>query len=214
MEIEPCLNAGDDAILDRQVEALLRTGCRLFHLNVDEAQAAGPAPFGAMIGDVIVPLLRRYEAVLDVHVDGIDPASAFAAVAAAGASSVTFPFESGNVEATIGAARERGLQAGVSFAPDAEPEDVAAGCQAADLVLCLGTSGEAAGELPPTTFGRLRRLVRALPESARVQVEGGVGYDNMRELYDAGAKVFVVGDAIYEREDLPRAYRRLVQALA
>jgi pentose-5-phosphate-3-epimerase len=36
----------------------------------------------------------------------------------------------------------------------------------------------------------------------------------VRELYGAGARVLVVGAAIFEREDLPRAYRRLVQALA
>jgi len=53
-----------------------------------------------------------------------------------------------------------------------------------------------------------------LPAEIPVQVDGGVGPDNIRELHDAGASLFVAATAIFGREDLPRAYRRLVQALA
>jgi ribulose-phosphate 3-epimerase len=64
------------------------------------------------------------------------------------------------------------------------------------------------------TYGRLERLRAALPESVHVQVDGGVGSDNVRRLYGLGADLLVAASAIFSREDLPRAYRRLVQALA
>jgi ribulose-phosphate 3-epimerase len=60
----------------------------------------------------------------------------------------------------------------------------------------------------------VRLLSRGLPEGTAIQVGGGITRDNVRELFDAGARVLVVGTAIFDREDLPRAYRRLVQALA
>jgi ribulose-phosphate 3-epimerase len=66
----------------------------------------------------------------------------------------------------------------------------------------------------PETAERVRRIRAALPESVHVQVDGGVNGDNIRDLYDAGATLLVAGSAIFAREDLPRAYRRLVQALA
>ncbi len=47
-----------------------------------------------------------------------------------------------------------------------------------------------------------------------MQVDGGIDNENMRSVYDAGATLIVSGTAIFGREDLPRAYRRLVQALA
>jgi ribulose-phosphate 3-epimerase len=47
-----------------------------------------------------------------------------------------------------------------------------------------------------------------------IQVDGGVGPANIRELHEAGATLFVAATSIFGREDLPRAYRRLVQALA
>ena len=54
----------------------------------------------------------------------------------------------------------------------------------------------------------------ALPDEIPIQVDGGVSADNIKELYARGATLFVAASAIFGREDLPRAYRRMVQALA
>jgi ribulose-phosphate 3-epimerase len=61
---------------------------------------------------------------------------------------------------------------------------------------------------------RIARTRELLPPEIHVQVDGGVTNENVRSIYDAGATLIVAGTAIFEREDLPRAYRRLVQALA
>jgi ribulose-phosphate 3-epimerase len=53
-----------------------------------------------------------------------------------------------------------------------------------------------------------------LPETVHIQVDGGIDNENVRQVYDAGATLLVAGSAIFGREDLPRSYRRLVQALA
>jgi ribulose-phosphate 3-epimerase len=47
-----------------------------------------------------------------------------------------------------------------------------------------------------------------------VQVDGGITHDNVRDAHDAGADLLVAGSAIFDREDLPRSYLRLVQSLA
>jgi pentose-5-phosphate-3-epimerase len=46
-----------------------------------------------------------------------------------------------------------------------------------------------------------------------IQVDGGVKDHNVKRLYDEGARLLVAASAIFEREDLGRAYRRLVQLL-
>jgi pentose-5-phosphate-3-epimerase len=61
---------------------------------------------------------------------------------------------------------------------------------------------------------RLRRLSVRLRSGVALQVEGGVTHDNAQGLYKAGARLLVAHESIFMREDLPRAYRRLVQALA
>ena len=74
-----------------------------------------------------------------------------------------------------------------------------------------GYSGQ---EFMPDALGRLSKLRALLPENVHVQVDGGITSDNVRSVYDAGADLIVAGTAIFGMEDLPRAYRRLVQLLA
>ena len=74
-----------------------------------------------------------------------------------------------------------------------------------------GYSGQ---EFMPDAIGRIRTLRELLPEDVYIQVDGGVGPENVRELYLSGARLLVAGTSIFGREDLPRAYRRLVQELA
>jgi len=61
---------------------------------------------------------------------------------------------------------------------------------------------------------RIRTLRSVLPPNMPVQVDGGIGPENIRSVHDAGATLFVAGTSIFGREDLPRAYRRLVQELS
>jgi ribulose-phosphate 3-epimerase len=64
------------------------------------------------------------------------------------------------------------------------------------------------------TFERVARLREALPDAIPIQVDGGVGAPNIRELRDRGASLFVAASAIFARADQPAAYRELVDALA
>jgi ribulose-phosphate 3-epimerase len=73
-----------------------------------------------------------------------------------------------------------------------------------------GYSGQ---EFMPEALNRIRTVKSMIPRGMHVQVDGGIGPDNIRSAYDAGATLFVAGTSIFGREDLPRAYRRLVQLL-
>jgi ribulose-phosphate 3-epimerase len=66
----------------------------------------------------------------------------------------------------------------------------------------------------PEAIPRIRRLRELLGEGVPIQVDGGIDQENVRAVYEAGATLIVAGTAIFGREDLPRAYRRLVQQLA
>ena len=66
----------------------------------------------------------------------------------------------------------------------------------------------------PDAYDRIPRLRALLPPSKHVQVDGGVGADNIRAVREAGANLLVAGSAIFGREDLADTYRGLVQTLA
>ncbi|HEX5448627.1 MAG TPA: ribulose-phosphate 3-epimerase [Gaiellaceae bacterium] len=216
VEVEPSLYAANFAMLGEQIEDLCRAGCRVFHFDVGDGHFVEPVTIGPIVLESISPIVHRYGGAIDVHLMVENPAKYFEPVAAAGGDSVTFHYEAvDDVPATIRAAREQELQAGVAFNPDSEPEDVAAVAGDADLVLCMsihpGYSGQPFRE---DTFERVVKLRAALPDHIYIQVDGGVGPENVRQLYDDGVRLLVAGSSIFSREDLPRAYRRLVQALA
>jgi ribulose-phosphate 3-epimerase len=216
VEIEPSLYAADFARLGEDVEVILRGGARVLHFDVGDGHFVEPITMGPIVLQAISPVVHAMEGVLDCHLMVDNPAHHFPQIAAAGGDSVTFHYEAvDDVPATIAAAREHGLQVGVAFNPESEPEDVAEVAGEADLVLCMsihpGYSGQ---EFMEDAIERIRRTRDALPESVFVQVDGGIDKDNVRKAHEAGADLLVAGTAIFGREDLPRSYRRLVQALA
>jgi ribulose-phosphate 3-epimerase len=215
VEVEPSIYAADFSILGEQLEALLRAGTRVFHFDVGDGHFVDPITMGPIVLQSIAPIIHRHGGMIDVHLMVDTPAKHFAPVADAGGDSVTFHAEAvGDVAGAVRAAREQELQVGIAFNPETEPEHAAAVADGVDIVLCMGIHpGYSGQKFIPETIPRVRRLRAALPEAMPIQVDGGVGPDNIREIYDAGATLFVAGTAIFGREDLPRAYRRLVQAL-
>jgi ribulose-phosphate 3-epimerase len=216
IEIEPSLYAADFAYLGEQLDVLLRTGARVFHFDVGDGHFIEPITMGPVVLEAVAPIVHGFGGAIDCHLMVDNPVRHFPQIARAGGDSVTFHYEvTDDVPSTIAAAREHGLQVGVAFNPETEPEDVAAVAGDADIVLCMsihpGYSGQ---EFMPEAVDRVARLRKLLPETVHVQVDGGIDNDNVRSVYDAGATLMVAGAAIFSREDLPRSYRRLVQALA
>ena len=216
VEVEPSLYAADFSRLGEQIEILLRAGARVFHFDVGDGHFVPPVTIGPIVLQSISPMILEHDGVIDCHLMVDDPAHHFEAIREAGGSSVTFHYEATDEPQAVAArARELGLAVGLVFNPETSPEDAAAAADGFDLVLCMsihpGYSGQ---KFMPEAIGRIRTLRRLLPRDVFIQVDGGVGPDNVRELYLSGANLLVAGTSIFGMEDLPRAYRRLVSALA
>jgi ribulose-phosphate 3-epimerase len=215
-EVEPSLYAADFAHLGDQIDLLLRTGTRVFHFDVGDGHFVEPITIGPIVLQSLAPLLHAVDgAAIDCHLMEDEPTKHFPQFAEAGGDSVTFHYEVvDDVPATIAVARELGLGVGVAFNPTTDPLDVAKVAGDADLVLCMSINPGYSGQKFMTdALERITRLRAALPQSIHIQVDGGVGSENIREVHDAGATLLVAGSAIFAREDIQRAYRQLVQAL-
>jgi ribulose-phosphate 3-epimerase len=215
-EIEPSLYAADFARLGEQIDLLLDAGCRVFHFDVGDGHFVEPITIGPVVLRSIAPRVHAAGGVLDCHLMVDNPLRHFPQIADAGGDSVTFHYEVvDDAPATIAAAREHGLQAGVAFNPESEPEDVARLAGDADLVLCMsihpGYSGQ---QFMPEAIGRIARLRAALPADVPIQVDGGIDEDTISGAREAGASLFVAGSAIFGAHDPAAAYRALAQARA
>jgi len=216
VEVEPSLYAADFSRLGYQIEVLLRAGARVFHFDIGDAHFVEPVTIGPVVLQSIAPLVHDHGGVIDCHLMVDEPEHHFAALRSAGADSVTFHVEAaGEPVELAGRAREHGFQVGLSFKPETQVEDVSPLADAFDLVLCMsihpGYSGQA---FMPEAIPRIELLRSLVPDRVHVQVDGGISHENIRSVYDAGADLIVCGSANFGMQELPRAYRRLVQALA
>jgi ribulose-phosphate 3-epimerase len=214
VEVEPSLYAADFLRLGEQIDALLTAGCRIFHFDVGDAHFVPPVTIGPVVLRSIAPVVHAAGGVLDCHLMVDEPAHHFAEMAASGADSVTFHVEaSEDPKGVAAAARSHGLSVGVAFNPETAPADAAASVRAAgaEIVLCMsihpGYSGQA---FMPEALDRVAEL-RGLVD-VPIQVDGGLGEQNVRAVHEAGAGLLVCGSAIFGDSDPADAYRRIAAA--
>ncbi|MGZ4383282.1 MAG: ribulose-phosphate 3-epimerase [Gaiellaceae bacterium] len=218
VEVEPSIYAADFSRLGQQIEQLLEAGVRVFHFDVGDGQFVPPITMGPIVLESIAPIVHRGGGVLDCHLMVVEPQRHFEQFARAGADSVTVQYEvvGDCLRDIVALAREQGLEIGMAFNPETRPAQAAAAAvpAAVDLVLCLsihpGYSGQ---EFMPEALDRISELRGLLTDAIPIQVDGGISQENIRSVRDAGASLFVSGASIFDREDIVRAYRRLVGAL-
>ncbi len=216
VEIEPSLYAADFAHLGDQVRHLLNAGARIFHFDVGDGHFVEPVTIGPVVLRSVAPMIHQAGGVIDVHLMVTNPEHHFPLMKEAGGDSVTFHAEVCDEPwNAIALARSQTLGVGVAFNPGTSVQDAVAASLGADLVLCMsihpGYSGQ---EFMHDALSRIRELRSQLHERVVVQVDGGITQQNVRAVHEAGADAIVAGSAIFGREDLNRAYLRLVRELA
>jgi ribulose-phosphate 3-epimerase len=218
VEIEPSLYAADFARLGEQIDELLAAGARVFHYDVGDGHFVEPIIIGPIVLQSIAGRMHNGGALVDVHLMVESPQRYFEPFREAGADSVTFHYEAvEDIPAVTAAAREQGLGVGISLKPATPIEDVAAAAigAAADLVLCMSIEpGYSGQQFMPEAFERLRRLRELLPDSMRLQVDGGVKHENVHAAREAGASLLVAATAVFHDGDAGEAYRGLLAASA
>jgi ribulose-phosphate 3-epimerase len=216
VEVEPSLYAADFANLGVQIDSLLAAGARVFHFDVGDGHFIEPITIGPIVLESISERIHSQGGVVDCHLMVANPSKHFGAIARAGGDSVTFHLEAvRDVQGCVQGAREHGLQVGIAFKPATKVEDAVAAASGVDLVLCMSIEpGYSGQEFLDGSLERIRWARANLPPEVQLQVDGGINEENIRAANQAGANLLVSASAIFSREDLPRAYRRLVQALA
>jgi ribulose-phosphate 3-epimerase len=216
-EIEPSLYAADFARLGEQIDVLLHAGVRIFHFDVGDGHFVEPITIGPIVLQSISRQIHDGGAFVDCHLMTEFPEKYFGAIRDAGGDSVTVHYEVvDDLPAVVRAARELELQIGLAFKPESSASYAAHAAMAAGVVIvCMSIEpGYSGQEFMPEAYDRIRTVRSLVPPQMPVQVDGGIGADNIRAVRDAGATLFVAGSSIFGREDLTRAYRRLLQELA
>jgi ribulose-phosphate 3-epimerase len=202
--IAPSILSADFARLGDEVNAVLDAGADVVHFDV---MGNHYVP-NLTIGPMVCSALRKHgiTAPIDVHLMVSPVDQLIVDFAKAGASYITFhPEASGHIDRSLQLIRDNGCKAGLVFNPATPLHCLEYLMDKLDVILLMSVNPGFGGQkFIPSTLRKLTQVRKLIDESGhkiRLEVDGGVGVNNIREIAEAGADMFVAGSAIFNSDD-------------
>jgi ribulose-phosphate 3-epimerase len=213
--LAPSVLSADFWNLGEQVEAVVRGGADLIHLDVMDGHFVPNITFGP----VLVESIRRHcKLPLDVHLMIENADRYIPEFIKAGANWVSVHIENNlHIHRTLQLIKDLGAKAGVVINPGTSLYVIEEALHYADFVLLMsvnpGFGGQKFIERSVERLKKLRQMVSNINPNILIEIDGGIKEENIEQVALAGADVFVIGSGIFSYENVEERTRRIKEKL-
>lgn len=212
--IAPSLLAGDFSRLAETLKLFERIGAPMVHVDVMDGHLVPDITVGQ---PVVKSLGKSTELPLDVHLLVERPERYLREFTQAGADRVAIHAESTpNLHQALVEIRRAGAKVGLALNPSTAVESLLDALETIDYLLILSADlGFAGSSFLPHTLDKVRTACSLRRERGRdfaIQVEGGIGFDQIEPLVHAGADILVAGSDIFQKDPEVRLREAMRQA--
>ena len=201
--VAPSVLSADFAHLGRDIDMLDRSEAEWIHIDIMDGVFVPNISFGFPILQAVRKQTKKF---CDVHLMIVQPEKYIKQFKEAGADNITLHYE-GNIhlDSIIREIKALGISAGVAINPGTPVSVLKEVIDLLNVVLVMSVNPGFGGQkFIPNAINKVREakvLIEQSGSKARIEVDGGVGLNNAKEVIEAGAEILVAGNAVFATSD-------------
>ncbi|MBA3977234.1 MAG: ribulose-phosphate 3-epimerase [Nitrosopumilus sp.] len=212
--IAPSIIAGDDGeSYESKIEKAERVGSDIIHLDVMDGKFV---PNTTFFYDTIKELRGITRLPFDAHLMIQNPYDALDSYIDAGCDVITVHVEECKDEKEFEKINNKiisnGVSPGIAINPNTElPEWICRYLDSLDVIIIMSVNPGFAGQkFMPSVLPKMRNLIPSLRSSGYngyFEADGGIDLSTISSCYEAGCRIFVMGNAIFKSPDIKETIR-------